>query len=127
MTNFEQRFTDPTAAAITAALETAAKEANQRAKLGRLTVGETTFQSAARACVHQPEGVRRWVDDQVRAKFLASTSPATLVGLAWWTDAVGARHALVVGRRVERNDDRATHLFGPRDEDRPGLWLLYPD
>jgi hypothetical protein len=127
MTNFEHRFTNPTAAEVTKALETAAEEANHRAKLGRLTVGKTTFQAAAKACVSEPKGVRRWVDAQVRARFVASRIPATLVGLAWWTDAVGTRHVLVAGRRVERDDHRVSHLFGPRDEDRPPAWLLYPE
>jgi WD40 repeat protein len=127
MPNFDRRLTDPTADAVAAALEQAAKDANSRARLGRLTPDSAAFRAAAEACVREPTGVRRWVEAATRDQFVAGATPTTLVGLAWWADPMGKRHVWVVGRRVERTDNRHPSLFGPRDEDRPGLWLLQPD
>jgi WD40 repeat protein len=127
MPNFQRRMTNPTADDVTAALETAARDTNYRAKLGRLTTDTAAFRSAAEACLREPEGVRRWVEESIRGQFVAGRIPTTLVGLAWWTDPLGARHVLVAGRRIERGDNRVSSLFGPRDEDRPALWLLHPD
>jgi hypothetical protein len=127
MQNVERRMTDPTTEEVVAALEAAIKGPNHNAKLGRLTIAADDVQSAARDCVTKREGVRRWVDPAIRDRFVTGRIPATLVGLAWWTDPLGVRQVLVAGRRVEKADNRVHHLFGPRDEDRPAPWLLCPD
>jgi WD40 repeat protein len=124
---FERRMTNPTPEEVVAALEEAVKGPNHSAKLGRLTIAPDDLQSTARDCVKKREGTRRWVDPATRDRFVSGRSPATLVGLAWWTDPLGVRQVLVAGRRVEKADNRVHHLFGPRDEDRPALWLLCPD
>jgi hypothetical protein len=123
---FERRFIDPKAAEVAAALAEAVKQVNNRMQKGLLHVDAAELKTAVRACLSKPEGVRRWVDEASRGAFLRGAGRISLAGLAWWTDPLRRRHVAVVGRRTEHNNLLKT-LFGPRDEERPALWLLYPE
>src|SRR5262249_19622855 len=127
MPSFERRLLDPKPDDVRAAVMEAAEQANYRCRVGKFTPDEADVQSAAADCVTEPEGVRRWLDPEVRAAALAGSVRATLVGLAWGVHPLGSREVLVVGRRLEPGNEGPENNFGPRDEERPAAWLLHPE
>src|SRR5262245_46774184 len=110
-------LTDPKPAALVRALARAAASANGRSRT-RIVAGED-WGRVAESVGRAPEGVRRFGD--------GGRFPRSLVGLAWWTDALGRKHVRTDGRRLasayERDDDR----FLGRLDDRPPLLLVRPD
>jgi hypothetical protein len=127
MPAFDRVRIDPSADDLVRALDEALKCANQRCRVGLLEVDEAAFRQLAGPFAKKPEGWAAWV---AGAASLAEHDPsqrATLVGAAWWTDALGRKHLRVVGRRLEPGNVLRTNLFGPPGTDWPPLGLVYPD
>jgi WD40 repeat protein len=127
MPAFERRFLQPTAAELAQALVEATQTANQRCRVGLLKLDEAEYRHFAEGTGARPEGSERWLPPDAVKQILAGIARGTLVGIAWWTDRLGRRHARVVGRRVEPENPHFDSRFGPLDEVRPPLWLVYPE
>jgi hypothetical protein len=56
-----------------------------------------------------------------------SAAPRSVVAIAWWTDRIGRKHCRIVGERAALGEGEIRNLFSPQDDDRPDLWLVYPD
>jgi WD40 repeat protein len=124
---FERRFLQPAAAELVQALVEATQTANQRCRVGLLNVEEAEYRRFVAGTESRPEGAERWLPPDAAKAMLAGTARGTLVGIAWWTDRLGRRHARVVGRRVEPENPHFDNRFGPLEEMRPPLWLVYPE
>jgi WD40 repeat protein len=124
---FERRFLQPAAAELVQALVEATQTANQRCRVGLLKLEEAECRRFVAGIESRPEGSERWLPPDAAKGLLAGTARGTLVGIAWWTDRLGRRHARVVGRRVEPENPQFDNRFGPLEEMRPPLWLVYPE
>jgi hypothetical protein len=127
MPAFDRVLIDPPADALGPALDEALQSANKRCRVGLLQVDEGAFGQLARPFAGKREGSATWVAGAPSAAELAPEERATLVGAAWWTDALGRKHLRVVGRRLEPFNALRCNLFGPRAGGWPALGLVYPD
>ena len=127
MPAFDRVLIDPSADDLVRALDEALQSANKRCRMGLLQVDEGAFRQLARPFASKPEGSAAWVPGAPSAAQLAPEQRATLVGAAWWTDALGRKHLRVVGRRLEPFNALRSNLFGPRAGGWPALGLVYPD
>lgn len=119
MLKHETKLIDPDAEQIVAALSRATADANKRCRARLLPDDESKWQKCARDATARPEGY---------AMFRGGKGgvPATQVLAAWWTDAIGRKHVVVRGRRVEH--DQAKRLILKDElEKRPALWHAYPE
>jgi hypothetical protein len=128
MPAFDRVLIDPPADELVRALDEARASANKRCRVGLLTVAEDTFRRLATTFAKKAEGSAAWVAGATSPAEHDPTQRATLVGAAWWTDALGRKHLRVVGRRLEPFNVLRSNLFGPPgDSDWPPLGLVYPD
>jgi hypothetical protein len=127
MPAFDRVLIDPPADALVTALTEALESANKRCRIGLLQADEGAFRKLARPFATKREGSATWVAGAPSAAELAPEQRATLVGAAWWTDALGRKHLRVVGRRLEPFNALRCNLFGPRAGGWPALGLVYPD
>jgi hypothetical protein len=127
MPAFDRVLIDPPADEVVRALDEALQTANQRCRVGLLQVDAGALRQLARPFAKKPEGSATWVGGAPSAAELAPEQRGTLVGAAWWTDALGRKHLRVVGRRLEPFNSLRSNLFGPRAGGWPALGLVYPD
>jgi hypothetical protein len=118
MLKHEAKLIDPTVDAIVSALTEAVGETNKRCRARLLTDNPAKWRKFARAATTKPEGYEMFRGGK-------GGVPATQVLAAWWTDAIGRKHVVLRGRRIEH--DKARRLL-QRDEldKRPPLWHAYP-
>jgi hypothetical protein len=127
MPAFDRVLIDPTADGLVGALHEATATANQRCRVGLLKVDEATFRPLAMSFARKAEGSAAWVAGAPSPAEHDPNQRATLVGAAWWADALGRKHLRVVGRRLEPENVLRSNLFGPLGGDWPRLGLVYPD
>ncbi|MBY0457341.1 MAG: hypothetical protein K2V38_08395 [Gemmataceae bacterium] len=119
MLKHEVRLIDPDADAIVSALTTTTAQANKRCRARLLADVPGKWQKFARAALKEPEGYEMFRGGK-------GGIPATQVLAAWWTDAIGRKHVVVRGRRVEHRE--AARLLSKKDLDaRPPLFHAYPE
>lgn len=119
MLKHETKLIDPDAEEVAAALTAATADANKRCRARLLTDDPAKWRKFARDAAAKPEGY---------AMFRGGKGgvPATQVLAAWWTDAIGRKHVVVRGRRVEH--DEAKRLLQKDElEKRTPLWHAYPE
>ncbi len=122
--NFDRVLVQPTREALEGVLHEATLAANDKSRLRVLRwplveLGVVLDTLGARA-----EGRRQWNGGDGRGK---PGETHSAVALAWWTDLIGRRHCRVVGRRGKLDKARLHNFLSPGDEDRPTVWLVYPD
>jgi hypothetical protein len=127
MPAFDRVLIDPPADALVAALTEAMQTANKRCRVGVLKADDATFRPLAGPFAQKPEGSAAWVAGAPSPEKHDPNQRATLVGAAWWTDALGHKHLRVVGRRMEPGNLLRSNLFRPLGGDWPALGLVYPD
>jgi hypothetical protein len=119
MLKHETKLIDPDAEQIVAALSEATAGANKRCRARLLGDDPAKWQKFARDAAAEPEGYAMYRGGK-------GGVPATQVLAAWWTDAIGRKHVVVRGRRVEHAD--AKRLLHTDELDaRPPLWHAYPE
>lgn len=119
MLKHEAKLINPNADEIVAALSEAVAAANKRCRARLLDDDPKKWQKFARDCAAEPEGY---------AMFRGGRGgvPATQLLAAWWTDAIGRKHVVLRGRRVEH--DEAKRLLQKDELDkRTPLWHAYPE
>ncbi len=119
MLKHEAKLIDPGADEIVAALTEATAATNKRCRARLLADDPAKWRKFARDTAAKPEGY---------AMFRGGKGgvPATQVLAAWWTDAIGRKHVVVRGRRVE-HDEAKRLLLKDELETRPALWHAYPE
>jgi hypothetical protein len=119
MLKHEAKLIDPSADEIVAALTEATGAANKRCRARLLIDDPAKWRKFARAAATTPDGYEMFRGGR-------GGVPATQVLAAWWTDAIGRKHVVLRGRRIEH--DEAKRLLH-RDEldQRPPLWHAYPE
>src|SRR5436309_2924245 len=97
MLKHEAKLINPTADEIVAALTEAVAAANKRCRARLLGDDPAKWRKFARDAAKAPEGY---------AMFRGGRGgvPATQVLAAWWTDAIGRKHVVLRGRRVEHDE-----------------------
>ncbi len=119
MLKHEVKLIDPDAEQIVAALAETVAGANKRCRSRLLADDPAKWRKFARGAAAKPEGYTMFRGGR-------GGVPATQVLAAWWTDAVGRKHVVLRGRRVEHDD--AKRLLQSADLDtRPPLWHAYPE
>ena len=127
MPAFDRVLIDPPADALVPALTEALQAANKRCRVGVLKADAATFAGLAGPFTEKPQGSAAWVAGAPSLAQYNANERATLVGAAWWTDALGRKHLRVVGRRLEPGNCQRNFRFGPLGADWPALGLVYPD
>ncbi len=127
MPAFDRVLIDPPADALVPALTEAMQTANKRCRVGVLKADDATFAALAGPLAERPEGSAAWVAGAPSPAEHDPNQRATLVGAAWWTDALGRKNLRVVGRRLGPGNTLLSSLFGPLGGDWPALGLVYPD
>jgi hypothetical protein len=125
MPAFDRTFLDADLDQVIETLAEAEQAANKRARIGKLELGRDEYARFVRSSFGHPKGSRRWVAGTELPALADATRRATLVGVAWWTDHVGRKHARVIAGRLA-DDLSEMPTFGPLDADRPPLWKVYP-
>lgn len=119
MLKHEVRLIDPDEDAIVETLTQATDAANKRCRSRLLDNVPARWRKCARAVADAPEGHQMFRGGR-------GGVPATQVLAAWWTDAIGRKHFVVRGRRVEH--DEAKRLLQKDELDkRPPLFHAYPE
>ncbi len=119
MLKHETKLIDPDSPQIVAALTTAAVDANKRCRARLLGDDPAKWRKFARAVAAKPEGWEMFRGGR-------GGVPATQVLASWWTDAIGRKHVVVRGRRVE-HDEAKRLLLKEELAARPPLWHSYPE
>ncbi|AWM37258.1 WD domain, G-beta repeat [Gemmata obscuriglobus] len=119
MLKHEVRLIDPDEEAVVETITRATEAANKRCRSRLLDDNPARWKKCARAIAGAPEGHQMFRGGR-------GGVPATQVLAAWWTDAIGRKHVVVRGRRVEH--DEAKRLLYKEDlEKRPPLFHAYPE
>jgi hypothetical protein len=127
MAAFDRLLLNPSANDLVLALSEATQSANERCRVGLLETDTSAFRKLAAAVGRKKEGAGCWIAGAATPAAHDFSHRATLVGAAWWTDAVGRLHARAIGRRLEPENAYRTHRFGPLGREWPALGLVYPD
>jgi WD40 repeat protein len=123
MPDHDRTFIDPTRAALNEALAAAAAAANAGARTRLLAWPPADLAGDFRKLDAAPGGFRQWSAGEGRGR---SGEARSVVALAWWTDLIARKHHRVVGRRRPFNNAARQNVLAPGEE-RPPLWLVYPD
>jgi hypothetical protein len=126
MPPFDLDLTDPTTAALEAAMCDAVKTANGKARVGLLKEDRADYQAFLAGEFAATEGVMMWLSDKGRVASYPPTPRGTLLGVVWRTTPLG-RSVHVAGRRIEPFQEGPTHRFGPPYRAVPPLCLLDAD
>src|SRR5262249_4644661 len=114
---FDRLLVRPSHALLLDVLEEATRAASPPETL--LDLGREHWHAVLAAIKPLPGGGR--VGDRNRR----ASGYAGLVGLAWWTDPLGARHFRAwAGHSSDRGYER---VLCPENDPRPPLWHVYPD
>ena len=119
MLKHEAKLIDPDAPLIVSALTDATVAANKRCRARLLADDPAKWRKFARAVAAKPEGWEMFCGGR-------GGVPATQVLAAWWTDAIGRKHVVVRGRRVE-HDEAKRLLLKEELAARTPLWHAYPE
>jgi DNA-binding beta-propeller fold protein YncE len=119
MLKHEAKLIDPTVDEIVPALTTAVGAANKRCRARLLTDDPAKWRKFARAAAAKREGYEMFRGGR-------GGVPATQVLAAWWTDAIGRKHVVLRGRRIE-HDEAKRLLQQDQLDQRPPLWHAYPE
>ena len=88
---FDRVLIGPPADALAPALAEAMQTANKRCRVGVLKADEATFAALAGPFAEKSEGSAAWVAGAASPEKHNPNERATLVGAAWWTDALGRK------------------------------------
>jgi hypothetical protein len=113
----------PTDKELTATLTRAVKAANSRCRTARVELSEPTAAELRRSLVAEPEGQRQWLGGPCDRDLRSA------LAVAWWTDRLGRKHVRIKGARWKFGYDRHAekNILCPHAEDRPPVWMVYPD
>jgi hypothetical protein len=123
MPDHDRILIDPARDALTQTLAGAAAAANSGARTRLLAWPPADLADDFQKRDAAPAGFRQWNGGEGRGR---SGEARTVVALAWWTDFIGRNHHRVVGRRRPFNNAARQNILAPGQE-RPPLWLVYPD
>lgn len=127
MPAFDRLFLDPSEDELARALAEAVGQANYRCRVGKLPPEPDEYRRRAAEALGTREGSWRQVGGVTDPYACTLGTRATLLGLAWWTDVLGRRHARVAGRRLEEFNEFHGNRFGLLNEVRPPLSLVHPE
>src|SRR3954469_4493805 len=95
------------------ALRAAAAEANKRCRKNLVVFTAGELKRPLTAFADRPEGNERWAGGWSSTRRDEATSYVTL---AWWTDAIGRRHARVTAARLSVESDPIRRERYPRHD-----------
>ncbi len=116
----------PTKQQLTEVLARAVQAANARCRTARVELGAAERDQLCAAVATRPEGFRQWVGGPPGPK---DRDHRSVLAVAWWDDPLGRRHVRARGARwsFSYDQDALTNVFCPFAEERPPLWMVYPD
>lgn len=119
MLKHEVRLIDPETDTVVEALAQTVAAANKRCRSRLLEIDTAKAKKFAKAVAGAPEGYEMFRGGR-------GGVPATQVLAAWWTDAIGRKHVVTRGRRVEHDEAKRLLQKAELDE-RPPLFHAYPE